>query len=337
MLIPNIILYKIFHINCFVFVLHHKKPATQRPDSGRPSQDRQCECYNHASQCSLDGACINCQHFTTGRNCERCMPGYQGEPRYRTPNDCTPVRQEPTPERQCPASQFSLAKGRKSACVLCFCNGLQNVNCDPSRLYYNKIESDFLRGDDGWRVSNKQGNLTTSTSSRENGVEFTRFDDYPKQDLYLFAPAKFLGNKLASYGGELNFNIRYEGPNRAVPARLEVRLSGANVNLVYTYSKILYPYDDYQISVKLFEEPFKRYGDNARADREHLLMALSNVEILMIRASFLPDQYSVRLSNVSLDFGEETPRDRSSVRQAAAVESCQCPVGYTGTSCEVKC
>jgi len=66
------------------------------------------------------------------------------------------------------------------------------------------------------------------------------------------------------------------------------------VNLFHSYSKLFYPYQDYQVSIKLFEENFKRYGDNARIDREHFLMALSNIEVLMIRATFLPGQYLVR-------------------------------------------
>ena len=109
-------------------------------------------------------------------------------------------------------------------------------------MYYNQIKLDFSPGSDGWSVSNKENNLATSTQIRDNELEFVSFNEYPNEDLYLFAPSKFLGNKLASYGGELNFNIRFEGQNRDRHYKLEVRFSGARVNLVYTYSKIVYPY-----------------------------------------------------------------------------------------------
>jgi hypothetical protein len=109
-------------------------------------------------------------------------------------------------------------------------------------LYYNQIKLDFSPGSDGWSVSNKENNLATSTQIRDNELEFVSFNEYPNEDLYLFAPSKFLGNKLASYGCELNFNIRFEGQNRDRHYKLEVRFSGARVNLVYTYSKIVYPY-----------------------------------------------------------------------------------------------
>ncbi len=211
------------------------RPVTSSPVTQRPSQERECNCNNHASQCTLDGACISCQHYTTGRNCEKCIPGFRGEPRYGTPNDCTPIRQDeltptsraPPPQRQCPATQYNLVKGRRSGCVACFCNGLQNVNCQQSGLYYNKIRSDFSQGtDDGWRVSNKENNLLQTYSyTRDGALEFSSFDEYPRDDLYLYAPAKFIGNRLASYGGELSFNIRFEGPNSASPNKLDVRLS----------------------------------------------------------------------------------------------------------------
>ncbi|KAJ8306057.1 hypothetical protein KUTeg_016602 [Tegillarca granosa] len=35
-------------------------------------------------------SCESCQHFTTGVNCDACLPGYYGDPRRGTPNDCRP-------------------------------------------------------------------------------------------------------------------------------------------------------------------------------------------------------------------------------------------------------
>jgi hypothetical protein len=36
-----------------------------------------------------------------------------------------------------------------------------------------------------------------------------------------------------------------------------------------------------------------RYGDDAKVDREHMLMALSDIQIIMIRASYIPSQTSI--------------------------------------------
>ena len=133
---------------------------------------------------------------------------------------------------QCPGKHYYLKRkdGKKSSCALCFCNGLQ-VDCRSSNLNYNKIESKFYESAnaDGWTVNNKQRNLLNAeTRTNENGIEFVQFEEFQNDDLYFFAPAKFVGNKLASYGGNLTFNIHYEGQS-AKPERLEVRISVSKI------------------------------------------------------------------------------------------------------------
>ncbi|XP_078319283.1 laminin subunit alpha-2-like isoform X3 [Crassostrea virginica] len=50
-----------------------------------------CNCNNHAERCDINtGKCINCQHFTTGENCDKCLPGYYGDPRRGQEDDCKP-------------------------------------------------------------------------------------------------------------------------------------------------------------------------------------------------------------------------------------------------------
>lgn len=48
-----------------------------------------CKCNNHATTCNPDnGICQECQHFTTGNNCEVCRPGYYGNATRGTASDC---------------------------------------------------------------------------------------------------------------------------------------------------------------------------------------------------------------------------------------------------------
>jgi hypothetical protein len=94
-------------------------------------------------------------------------------------------------------------------------------------LNYNVIESRFseFSDTDGWKVSDKQSSLTTSVQTKENGIVFSDFNEYPNEDLYYFAPSKFLGNRLASYGGNFSFEFHYEGSSDKKPELLEVRIS----------------------------------------------------------------------------------------------------------------
>lgn len=90
------------------------RPATM--DSANECQS--CNCHGHARDCYYDpevdrrnasqnqdhvyqggGVCIDCQHHTTGINCEQCLPGF-----YRSPDH---PWTRPTPAAVATASQTS--------------------------------------------------------------------------------------------------------------------------------------------------------------------------------------------------------------------------------------
>ena len=72
--------------------------------------------------------------------------------------------------------------------------------------------------------------------------------------------------------------------------------------------------------------------DQVPATREHLLMALADLEYILIRATYHTDTQESDLRDVSLDIA--VPQD---TQQSIAyeVEQCRCPQGYIGLSCEV--
>ncbi|XP_051880562.1 laminin subunit alpha-2 [Pristis pectinata] len=48
-----------------------------------------CICHGHSSYCDdITGECLNCQHDTVGQFCDKCRPGFYGDPTRGTPNDC---------------------------------------------------------------------------------------------------------------------------------------------------------------------------------------------------------------------------------------------------------
>ncbi|KAK3547531.1 hypothetical protein QTP86_021514, partial [Hemibagrus guttatus] len=50
-----------------------------------------CNCHNHASACDpVSGHCLSCQHNTEGPQCDKCRPGYFGDPSRGRPDDCKP-------------------------------------------------------------------------------------------------------------------------------------------------------------------------------------------------------------------------------------------------------
>ena len=79
------------------------------------------------------------------------------------------------------------------------------------------------------------------------------------------------------------------------------------------------------------QESFRR-PDQEPATREHLLMALADLEYILIRATYHTEGFESNLRDVTLDIA--VPDD---TRQSLAyeVEQCRCPPGYIGMSCEV--
>ncbi|XP_066911984.1 basement membrane-specific heparan sulfate proteoglycan core protein-like [Clytia hemisphaerica] len=50
-----------------------------------------CQCHAHASNCDGEtGKCSDCKHYTTGDHCEKCLPGYYGDPRSGRSDACRP-------------------------------------------------------------------------------------------------------------------------------------------------------------------------------------------------------------------------------------------------------
>ena len=201
-----------------------------------PKPKPECLCYGN-SQCDEQGNCVYCENFTTGTNCERCLPGYEGD---ATQGDCQPKRRpacdsdgslneyQPCQCKkgstgalcdQCESDFFKMSK----KCVKCFCNQV-GLDCKNADLYYNRIRSTFDRSPENWRVSNLTGDLQTLVRVRNNGIEFDQFDNFPDQDMFFFAPKKFLNDKLTSYDGELSFVIRHEGSSGSETNKLEIRI-----------------------------------------------------------------------------------------------------------------
>lgn len=65
-----------------------------------------------------------------------------------------------------------------------------------------------------------------------------------------------------------------------------------------------------------------------------MLLALSNIDMIMLKAKVSSYQTSVTLKDFTVDFAEES-LDSSSAMACKHIEVCDCPEGYTGTSCEV--
>ncbi|XP_071118584.1 laminin subunit beta-1-like [Haliotis cracherodii] len=90
-----------------------------------------CTCNNHASTCDPNtGNCLDCQHQTTGANCEMCKPGYYGNATIGNPNDCS----------QCPCYDPRVVNTtcyKEASVIKCFCNPeYTGDHCDKCKPFH---------------------------------------------------------------------------------------------------------------------------------------------------------------------------------------------------------
>lgn len=180
-------------------------------------------------------------------------------------------------------------------------------------------------------------------------------DDY-SGPFYWVLPDQFRGNKLTSYGYYLNYTIRFTEP-KGYPAEattqpdviLVARLEGKEKRLFW-HAEILSAEKDIEhtYSARFFaptshdvDRPTEgkwthdRDGHERGVSREDLMMVLQNLEDIMVRATYDVNMINTNLLKVELEYGTaESDKWVWPNHRATWVEKCNCPEGYTGTSCE---
>ncbi|CAM1304488.1 HSPG2 (predicted) [Pycnogonum litorale] len=326
-------------------------PLTIPPNQFSPS------CYLASDN---EVSCDSCPPGYEGRRCERCAPNYSGNPLvvndYCKPNTsrCDPIgsvgpRLDPRTGRcrckpyvtgprcdQCSPNTFHLNKYSTNGCLDCFCSGITR-SCTSCSLYRTQISTDFTNERHGFTLSDIQRTYQTdrglSIRRSDKELVYSNFGSQPRQTYYWQLPSSFLGNKLTSYGGYLNFTVSYSAGFDTQPnTDPDVLISGNDIVLVYRYREAPRAGTGNTISIPLYETLWRRQ-DGGDANREHMLMALADLQAILIKATYTQETTSSSIKDVSLDHSVE---GRTGQSRAYAVEQCRCPPGYVGLSCE-KC
>ncbi|XP_037089474.1 basement membrane-specific heparan sulfate proteoglycan core protein-like [Pollicipes pollicipes] len=327
---------------------------------------RPCPCpgprFQFGSTCFLDTddqVTCNCEPGYAGRRCERCAPGYRGQPGRGQPcvrgGECDPagsLRDDPDPRTglcdckefvtgsrcdRCVPRAFHLSASNQHGCVNCFCMGVTD-QCSSSDWY--RQQESLVFSTDGLDVRDTITDyemdqvLTQGTiDSANQQLVFTYYeglgDDNP---LYWNLPAQFLGDQVTAYGGSLRFSQSYAANVAAesFSSYPDVEIMGNDVRLQHILEVDVLPNQPWTLEVPMLEQAWQRH-DGVRVDREHLMMALADLEYIIIKAAHFRGASRSTLSNVQLDVA--SPRATGQAR-AHAVEKCSCPVGYKGLSCE---
>ncbi|XP_053979211.1 laminin subunit alpha-1-like isoform X1 [Hylaeus volcanicus] len=333
---------------------------------------RACDCTLGSTrpQCDHQGQCP-CRIGYDGLRCEKCAKGYYGYPRCRPCScnfagtlqcndevcDCNEEGQCPCKEHvfgrqcnKCKEGTFGLAVDNPKGCTECFCFG-RTASCQqadlswghrrlarPRILYVNDTSNDIIVSkfrsqiflssiNGGLNVTN--GLSTIPDIEGDVTIPSNLYYNYP---LYWMLPEPFLGDKVVSYGGFLRFKTWTEGgiPLRSTMQYPVVQLQGNKIVLEY-YLPL--PMTNNRYDIRFHESLWQLQNrPDYKVTREVLMVALQNVQHILVKASDNAEFTKTTLLEASIDAAVLTPTHTPSF--ATSIEICKCPPEYNSTSCQ---
>ncbi|XP_062847310.1 laminin subunit alpha-1 [Trichomycterus rosablanca] len=331
-----------------------------------------CECNeagSNTSQCDLlSGQCVCRPHFTS-QKCDRCTLGFKNFPECTACNcDVNGTREEFCDVElgvcgcedhgqcsckenvggggcdECKTGTFGLSGQNPAGCSPCFCFGFSSdceelggmvrvpitVSPEVERLHVvsHRDQQGTLEG-----VYNAGGEILLDVAQLQSGSILT-------EPYYWKLPQRFQGSKLLSYGGELLYSVTFAALAGSGLSNYEpqVLIRGGHLKKLVIYIDMPAPEIGIQTihRVPLTEHKWKYFNAVSEKAVSHadFMSVLSNVEYIIIKASYGTGLQQSRISNISMETAVEMDEVPDSILVARLVETCECPLGYAGLSCQ---
>uniref|UniRef100_A0A3Q3N9Y2 Laminin subunit alpha-1 n=1 Tax=Mastacembelus armatus TaxID=205130 RepID=A0A3Q3N9Y2_9TELE len=341
-------------INCETCRDGYYRPAKTSPNSDSPCVECDCDLRgSKSSVCTRDdtqpgvsaGQCV-CREGFAGRQCDRCAFGYREFPQC-VRCECNlsgSINTDPCSPCTCKANVmgahcdlckpgfYNLQKENPLGCTDCFCFGVSDV-CEAS-TWSTVFQTE------AWLLPPQSIHTPPVIHGNELPIPGNTSSGHIHQQLLSWtAPTSFLGNKLVSYGGLLNYSVVYDVPldneDHSVPALTDIIIegSGRTLRLWPPLPLLLSPLAERLVAVVIVPWRFVDDQTGVHISRDDLLSVLADTTSLSIQVHLNTSaDEPIRLSSVSLDVADS---GSASGVQAVAVEICECPWGYSGTSCEM--
>ncbi|XP_075991835.1 wing blister isoform X2 [Anticarsia gemmatalis] len=276
---------------------------------------RPCQCHEPGTRGCEDGVCdcdewgrCPCKENVVGEKCDACLQG-----------------------------TFGLSGDNPSGCTACFCFG-RAAQCSQATLSRAALHAAAPLHVTLQRASHHA--ITTMDQDSLLAIHTHTPDatislPWPPVPVYVELDKRFVGDRVTSYGGSLRFRVEEEG---GVELSREVLVKFPLVRL-YTKSIVLEYFERAPVingthSVRFHESLWMVRGRGI-ASRSALMLALRRLDKILIRvttrAPTHQDHVHALLLNVSLDTAIP---GLSRSAPALGVELCDCPRGYSASSCQ---
>uniref|UniRef100_H3DG70 Laminin subunit alpha 2 n=1 Tax=Tetraodon nigroviridis TaxID=99883 RepID=H3DG70_TETNG len=328
---------------------------------------KECGCSvvgSMTQQCNINTGCCSCHDTYRGEKCDECQIGFRDFPQC-TQCECHfsgSDSQTCDPERKvcacadqtgkcvcktnvaghncdtCKPNTFGLSVKNPFGCSRCYCYGLTQSCSEAQGLIRMWLT---LKPDQTVLPLVDRSN----TVETRRGVSFQHPEILVHADLvepaltepyYWKLPGQFRGSMITAYGGQLKYAVYYEARDETGPSSYEPQLiikGGPNHNILMTrHVQGLQIGQLTRHEIDMTEHEWK-FADGQSMTREDFMDILFYVDYILIRASHGNLMRHSRYTKISLTVAEEGRPSRDSER-AHQVEECDCPIGYSGLSCE---
>ena len=241
----------------------------------------------------------------------------------------------------CTEGTYNLEERNPKGCTKCFCFELTS-RCDSATfLNLESLSSKDLMDwklDFGSNTNDLLKLLLKTKQSEEKGIELDIIDEIKQENIrltdsvYWSSPSVFLGNKVTSYGGSISYKIRVRTPESSKGVIFaDLILVSQNITLIHTSLRQPADQEIFENKIDLIESQFSHLMSGSSASREHLMIVLSSLKEIKLRATYFNKIHGSELISFEMDHAV-----RSNVinRPAMNAERCECPPNHSGTSCE---
>uniref|UniRef100_A0A8C5I0S4 Laminin, alpha 2 n=1 Tax=Gouania willdenowi TaxID=441366 RepID=A0A8C5I0S4_GOUWI len=306
-----------------------------------------CECSHVGNNCdSSTGQCI-CPPNTIGERCDRCAPNHWGHDIVTGCKECGcsvigSVTQQCNVNTGCCVCRDSFRGEKCNECQIGFRDFPQCIQCECSIAGSDTQTCDLERGvcgcaDRTGRCSckeNVEGDNCQQCKPNTFGLSIqnplgcskcycyglTPFCTEAQGLIRMWVSVQVLISifflQITAYGGQLKYAVYYEARDETGPSSYEPQViikGGPNHNMLMTRHW--------------------KFADGRSMTRQDFMDILFFVDYILIKASHGSMMRHSRISEISLTVAEEGRPSRES-DEAHQVEKCDCPIGYSGLSCE---